>query len=144
MTPEPRGKRTALIMKRPQVTPQFTEEEFEQLIVQALDALPEFFQQKLQNVEVIVADWPTESECQSVGLKPNQLLFGLYQGIPLTHRTSNYGLVLPDKITIYRLPIESVCRSQQQIIDQVQHTVKHELAHHFGISDDRLRELGAY
>jgi predicted Zn-dependent protease with MMP-like domain len=126
------------------VTPQFTSEEFEQLVVQALDALPEFFQQKLQNIEVVIADWPTPVERRAVGLKPGQLLFGLYQGIPLTKRTSHYGLVLPDKITIYRLPIERVCHSQEQVIARVQHTVKHEIAHHFGISDDRLRQLGAY
>lgn len=124
--------------------PQFTREEFEQLVVQALDDLPEFFQEKLQNVEVVVTDWPTHAELRSVGLKPGQLLLGLYHGIPQTKRTSHYGLVLPDKITIYRLPIERVCRTREQIIHQVQHTVKHELAHHFGIDDDRLRELGAY
>jgi predicted Zn-dependent protease with MMP-like domain len=123
---------------------QFTPEEFEQLVVQALDDLPEFFKEKLQNVEVVVADWPTRAELQAVGLKPGQLLFGLYQGIPQTKRTSHYGLVLPDKITIYRLPIEQICRTREQIIRQVQRTVKHELAHHFGIDDDRLRELGAY
>ena len=126
------------------MTPQFTFEEFEQLVVQALDALPEFFQQKLQNIEVVIADWPTPAERRAVGLKPGQLLFGLYQGIPLTKRTSHYGLVLPDKITIYRLPIERVCRTRAQVIARVQHTVKHEIAHHFGISDDRLRQLGAY
>ena len=124
--------------------PQFTREEFEQLVVQALDELPEFFQEKLQNVEVVVADWPTQAELRSVGMKPGQLLLGLYHGIPQTKRTSHYGLVLPDKITIYRLSIERVCRTRAQIISQVQHTVKHELAHHFGIDDDRLRELGAY
>ena len=124
--------------------PQFTREEFEQLVVQALDDLPDFFREKLQNVEVVVADRPTQAELQSVGMKPGQLLLGLYHGIPQTKRTSHYGLVLPDKITIYRMPIEQVCRTRKQIIDQVQHTVKHELAHHFGIDDDRLRELGAY
>jgi predicted Zn-dependent protease with MMP-like domain len=123
---------------------QFSPEAFEQLVVQALDDLPDFFKEKLQNVEVVVADWPTGAELRAVGLKPGQLLFGLYQGIPLTKRTSHYGLVLPDKITIYRMPIERVCRTREQIIRQVQRTVKHELAHHFGIDDDRLRELGAY
>lgn len=122
----------------------FTPEEFEQLVVEALDKLPDYFQQKLQNIEVVVADWPTSAELQAVGLKPGQLLFGLYQGIPLTRRSSHYGLVLPDKITIYRLPIEQVCRTGEQVIQRVQHTVKHEIAHHFGISDDRLRQLGAY
>ena len=124
--------------------PKFSPEEFEQLVVEALDALPEFFRQKLQNIEVVVADWPSEAERRAVGLKPGQLLFGLYQGVPLTRRGSNYGLVLPDKITIYRLPIEQVCRTREEVIARVQHTVRHEIAHHFGISDDRLRELGAY
>ncbi len=124
--------------------PKFSSEEFEQLVVQALDELPEFFQQKLQNIEVVVADKPTPAELRSVGLGPGRLLLGLYQGVPLTKRTSHYGLVLPDKITIYHLPIEQVCRTRAQMIRQVQRTVKHEIAHHFGISDDRLRELGAY
>lgn len=136
-------KRQARRMERG-MTPKFSPEEFEALVVQALENLPAFFQEKLQNVEVVVADWPTAAERRAVGLKPGQLLFGLYQGVPLTRRTSSYGLVLPDKITIYRLPIEQVCRTPQEVIDRVQHTVKHELAHHFGISDDRLRELGAY
>lgn len=126
------------------MNPKFTPEEFEQLVVQALDALPEFFRQQLQNIEVIVADWPTAAERQAVGLKPGHLLFGLYQGVPLTERTTNYNLVLPDKITIYQMSIEQVCRTREEVIAQVQHTVKHEIAHHFGISDDRLRELGAY
>ena len=119
-------------------------EEFQALVVQALDDLPEFFQEKLQNVEVVVSDWPTPAGLKSVGLGPGHLLLGLYQGIPLTRRTGGYNLVLPDKITIFQGPIERICRTRQQIVDQVQHTVKHELAHHFGISDDRLRELGAY
>lgn len=126
------------------MNPKFTPQEFEQLVVQALDELPEFFKQQLQNIDVIVTDWPTESERQAVGLKSGHLLFGLYQGIPLTERTSNYGLVLPDKITIYQMSIEQVCRTSEEVIQRVQRTVKHEIAHHFGISDDRLRELGAY
>jgi predicted Zn-dependent protease with MMP-like domain len=126
------------------VAQKFDPEAFEQLVVEALEALPEFFQEKLQNIEVVVADWPTPAELQSVGLKPDQLLLGLYQGIPLTKRTHSYGMVLPDKVTIFQGPIERVCHTRDQVIQRVQHTVKHELAHHFGISDDRLRELGAY
>ena len=122
----------------------FSEEEFNQLVRQALDALPAFFRQHLANVEVIVADWPTPQELRSVGLTDRNGLLGLYQGIPLTRRTSGYNLVLPDKITIFRMPIERVCRTREAVVRQVQRTVVHELAHHFGISDDRLRELGAY
>lgn len=122
----------------------FTSEEFEQLVIQALDDLPEFFQRKLANIEVVVTDWPSAAELRAVGMKPGQLLLGLYQGVPLTKRTTNYGLVLPDKVTIFQGPIERVCRTREQVVRQVQRTVQHELAHHFGISDDRLRELGAY
>jgi predicted Zn-dependent protease with MMP-like domain len=126
------------------MTPKLSDEDFVMLVVQALDELPDFFKEKLQNVEVVIAAWPTAAERQAVGLKAGQLLFGLYQGIPLTRRTSHYGLVLPDKITIYQLSIERVCHTPEEIRQRVQHTVKHELAHHFGISDARLRELGAY
>ncbi len=122
----------------------FTEEEFEQLVVEALDALPDEIHAALDNVEVVVADWPTPDELRSVGMKPGQLLLGLYEGVPLTRRGSHYGLTLPDKITIFQGPIERVCRTPAQVVRQVQRTVRHELAHHFGIDDDRLRELGAY
>lgn len=122
----------------------FTPEEFEQLVAQALDDLPDDIRQYLQNIDVVVADWPTAAELRSVGLKPGQLLLGLYQGVPLTKRGNHYGLVLPDKVTIFQGTIERVCHTREQVVRQVQRTVKHELAHHFGISDDRLRDLGAY
>lgn len=122
----------------------FTPEEFELLVVQALDDLPPEIQEKLHNIEVLVAEWPTLAQLQSVGLKPGQLLLGLYHGIPLTQRGDHYGMVLPDNVTIFQGPIERVCRTRQDVIRQVQRTVRHELAHHFGISDDRLRDLGAY
>lgn len=126
------------------MTLKFTPEEFEQLVAQALDELPEDIRQHLQNIEVVVAEWPTAAELRSVGMKPGQLLLGLYQGVPLTKRGNRYGLVLPDKVTIFQGTIERVCRTPEQVIHRVQRTVKHELAHHFGISDDRLRDLGAY
>ncbi len=122
----------------------FSRKQFERLVVQALDDLPEFFKQKLQNVEVLVTDWPTEEELAEAGLEPDELLLGLYQGIPLTERTADYGMVLPDTITLYRLAIEEICETPEEVIHEVQQTVKHELAHHFGISDDRLLDLDAY
>ncbi|HEY84262.1 MAG TPA: metallopeptidase family protein [Chloroflexi bacterium] len=122
----------------------FSPNEFNELVKQALDSLPEFFQEQMSNIEVIVSDWPTRAELRSVGVSSRYSLLGLYQGIPLTKRSTNYGLVLPDKITIYRMPIERICRTPEAVIAQVRRTVLHELAHHFGISDDRLRELGAY
>lgn len=119
-------------------------QEFERLVVETLDNLPEDIQQLLDNVDVTISDWPSPAEIESAGLRPGQLLFGLYQGIPLTHRSSHYGLVLPDKITIYQQPIERVRRTPDAIRTQVRRTVLHELAHHFGLSDERLHELGVY
>jgi predicted Zn-dependent protease with MMP-like domain len=117
---------------------------FEVLVAEALDSLPADIQEKLENVEVVV-DWrPSAGQLRSVALRPGQSLFGLYEGVPQTKRTSSYGMVLPDKITIFQQPIESVCRSDEQIKRLVRRTVLHELAHHFGVSDDRLRELGVY
>ena len=118
---------------------------FEQLVVEALDSLPADIRRMLDNVEVTVANWPSPATLNSVGLRPGQTLFGLYQGVPQTKRTSShYGLVLPDKITIYQRPIERICHTPDAIRAQVRRTVLHELAHHFGLSDERLREIGAY
>ena len=119
-------------------------EKFERLVVQALDDLPEFFKARLENIEVLVADEPTEEELAEAGLEQDELLMGLYQGIPLTERTGDYGLVLPDTITLYRLSFAEVCDTPEEVVAEVQQTVKHEIAHHFGLSDERLEELGAY
>ncbi len=117
---------------------------FEELVAEALDSLPPDIQEKLENVEVVVEWRPSPAQMRRMGLGPGQTLFGLYEGVPLTERTSGYNLVLPDKITIFRQPIEAYCRTDEQVRQTVRRTVLHELAHHFGISDDRLRELGAY
>jgi predicted Zn-dependent protease with MMP-like domain len=117
---------------------------FEELVVEALDSLPPDIQEKLENVEVVIELRPSPAQLRRLGLGPSQTLFGLYEGIPLTERTSHYGMVLPDKITIFREPLEARCRSDEQVRQLVRHTVLHELAHHFGISDERLHELGVY
>jgi predicted Zn-dependent protease with MMP-like domain len=123
---------------------QIDREEFEKLVVQALDELPAWVHEMMDNVEVTVADAPSVAQLRRQGLRPGQLLLGLYEGVPRTRRTTRYGLVLPDKITLFRLPILTVCRTRDQIAVRVRSVVVHELAHHFGIDDDRLRELGAY
>lgn len=118
--------------------------DFETLVAEALESLPEELARYLNNVEVIVEWAPSPEQLRRMGLQPHQTLLGLYEGIPLTQRTSSYGLVLPDRITIFQRPIEQFCRTPQQMRAQVRRTVIHEIAHHFGISDDRLHELGAY
>lgn len=117
---------------------------FEALVVQALEELPAFFKERLQNIEVLITDWPTEEELEAAGIGPDELLLGLYQGIPLTERASDYGLVLPDTITLYRGCFAELCDTPAEIVAEVKQTVKHEIAHYFGISDERLAELGAY
>jgi predicted Zn-dependent protease with MMP-like domain len=104
---------------------------FEEMVEAALDSLPERLGRLMSNVAVMVQHEPG----------PPGLL-GLYEGIPLTSRTTGYAGVLPDRITIYRLAICAVCETDDEVIDQVRRTVVHEVGHHFGISDARLAELG--
>jgi predicted Zn-dependent protease with MMP-like domain len=116
--------------------------DFEKLVAKAIDSLPDEFQERMENIDIVVADAPTSAQLRHSGLKKNETLLGLYEGVPLTQRTGGYSYVAPDKITIFQKPIESVCRSNAQIVTEVQRVVKHEIAHHFGIDDDRLDELG--
>jgi len=104
---------------------------FEEMVVTALDGLPEELGRQMRNVAVTVEHGPG----------PPGLL-GLYEGIPLTSRTSQYAGVLPDRITIYRQAICAICRTEQEVVGQVRRTVIHEIAHHFGIDDNRLSDLG--
>ncbi|GMQ78461.1 MAG: metallopeptidase family protein [Anaerolineae bacterium] len=121
-----------------------TKQEFEKLVAEALDNLPQYFQEKMNNVEVLILPWPSPNELERAGVKPSHTLLGLYSGIPLTSRSHNYALVPPDTITLYQRPIEYTAKAPERIPELVRRTVIHEIAHHFGISDERLRELGAY
>ena len=116
-------------------------EKFEGLVARAVDSLPEEFRTKLENIDVVVEDWPTQYQLADVGLKDDETLLGLYEGVPLTRRSSHYGLVPPDKITIFRRPIEAKCRYIDQITAEIQRVVRHEIAHHFGIGDSRLEQI---
>jgi predicted Zn-dependent protease with MMP-like domain len=131
-------------MSYPNYPRQRGDKTFEELVAEALDSLPPDIQEKLENVEVVVEWRPSPAQMRRMRLGPGQTLFGLYEGVPLTERTSGYGMVLPDKITIFRQPIEAYCQTDEEVRQTVRRTVLHELAHHFGISDERLRELGAY
>ena len=116
---------------------------FEELVIEAIDELPDDILAMLDNVEIVVADAPTAHQLDEAGdLDEGEMLLGLYEGIPLTDRTGSYSLVLPDKITLFQEALESVCPDDATLRNEVRVTVIHELAHHFGISDRRLRELG--
>ncbi len=116
-------------------------ERFEQLVAKAVADLPEEFQERLDNIDVVVQDEPTSRQLADAGLKRSETLLGLYQGVPLTRRGPHYGMVVPDKITIFQKPIEAICRSETEIKREIQQVVKHEIAHHFGIGDAKLRQL---
>jgi len=116
-------------------------ERFERLVARAVEALPEEFITRLENIDVVVEDYPTRSQLTSVGLRRGQTLLGLYEGVPLTRRGAHYGLVPPDKITIFRKPIEVKCRYGGEITAEIQRVLRHEIAHHFGIGDARLEQI---
>ena len=116
-------------------------ERFEWLVAKAVDSLPDEFHAKLENIDVVVEDQPNPSQLADVGLKRGETLLGLYQGVPLTKRSRHYGLVVPDKITIFQKPIEAECKYDAEITTEIRRVVLHEIAHHFGISDARLRQL---
>ena len=116
---------------------------FETLVAQALETLPAEFQERLENVDVVVEDLPSHIQMRSAGIGKGYTLLGLYEGVPLTKRTSSYGMVTPDKITIFQKTIESKCgeTNYTSIQSEIRKVVFHEIAHHFGIGDARLKEL---
>jgi len=110
-----------------------TRTEFEGLVAEALDGVPVELSRLMSNVAIFVEDEAPPEDPE---------LLGLYEGVPLTERGEWYGGVLPDRITIYRLPILRICDAYDDAVEEVRITVVHEIAHHFGIDDDRLHELG--
>jgi predicted Zn-dependent protease with MMP-like domain len=112
---------------------EMTRARFEELVAEALDEVPEELLSLMDNVVVLVEDDPEGDDPE---------LLGLYEGYALTERGWDYGGVLPDRITIYRNPTLRICDNEEDVIDEVATTVVHEIAHHFGIDDDRLHDLG--
>ena len=108
-------------------------ERFEELVSEALDTIPAELTALIDNCVVLVEEEPPEDD-------PD--LLGLYDGTPLTERDSSYSLVVPDRITLFRGPLLAMCEDEDEVVDEVRITVVHEIAHHFGIDDDRLHALG--
>src|SRR5207245_5194461 len=107
----------------------------------ALETLPARFKRKLDNIAVIVEDWPDAATLREMGVEPPDTLYGLYRGVDLTHRDTAYGGVLPDTITIYQGPIEEDCADEREMTDEVRATVIHELGHYFGLTDEEMEQL---
>ncbi len=118
--------------------------EFEEFVAEALSGLPDAFRDRLDNVVIVVEEWADRQTLRHAGLSNPGELMGLYHGVPLTQRTHDYGLVPPDVISIYRQPILMQCYRYEQVRQLVGRVVRHEIAHYFGIDDERLEDLGAY
>lgn len=117
-------------------------EEFERIVGEVMDSLPEIFRQKLENVVIMVEDYPSPSDLKTLRLKSKDYLFGLYRGIPLTKRGAFYGNFPPDCIVIFQKPLERAFRNVNDIRREIAKTVMHEIAHHFGFDEEMLRKLG--
>jgi predicted Zn-dependent protease with MMP-like domain len=116
-------------------------QEFETIVFRAIEALPAEFKSKLENVDILVEDWPSPQQIRQLRLRSKAQLLGLYEGVPHTRRDSGYNMVLPDKITIFQKPIEAQCRSIKEIESEIGRVVRHEIAHHFGIGDATLYKI---
>jgi len=135
-----------------------TQEKFGELVNEGIKAIPKKFLEKLDNVDIVIEDEPTSYQLRKLRARENSLIFGLYEGIPQTKR-GNYGQVLPDKITIFQKPIEKFAHSEEEakrtgsllhlhpatresvVKEIVKNTVWHEIAHHFGMDEKRVREV---
>ncbi len=120
---------------------QISDKDFEIMIGQAMDELPEHYAKEMNNVVITYEDEPNEQQRQKLKLRCNESLFGLYEGIPQPLRGAGYNLVLPDKITLFKLPMLQHVHDMDGLRAQIKHTLWHELAHHFGLDHNRIHEL---
>ncbi len=118
-----------------------SDDEFAKLIGQAMDELPQEYIRRLDNVAVTYADEPTPDQRDTLKLRGNQTLYGLYQGVPRTARGAGYNLVLPDKITIFKNPMLHNVADVASLRKQIKHTLWHEIAHHYGLDHDHIHAL---
>lgn len=117
-------------------------EEFENLVNVALSDIPQEFKDRLNNVEITIADIPSPTQLRKLRLHNGMLLLGLYEGVPQTKRGAGYAFVLPDKITIFKEPILHLYQTDQAIQEHVRLVVQHEIGHHFGLTDEAMRKIG--
>ena len=118
-----------------------TLERFTRLVEEALREIPPRFREAMKNVAVVIEDEPSQELLDELEMEPGDTLFGLYQGVPLTERDSHYGNTLPDRISIYQLPIEDACEDDEDIRQCIAETVIHEFGHYFGLSEEEIEEI---
>ncbi len=114
---------------------------FEQIVADAIDSIPPKYATHIKNLAFVVEDDPSVHQRNKLKLGPHQSLFGLYEGVPLTKRAGGYNLVLPDKITVFKHPVEMSANSYADVVEQVKHTIWHEVAHYYGLDHFMIDEL---
>ncbi len=117
--------------------------EFEKIVKKGIEAIPEKFLRKLENIVIIIEDKPSPDQRKKLDIRRGWTLFGLYEGVSQLERGANYTFVLPDKITIFQKPIEEEARDEEDLKKIVENTVWHEIAHHFGMDETRVRQVEA-
>lgn len=118
-----------------------SDEEFNRLIAETLDELPGEYTGRLENVLITYEDEPSPEQRERLKLRGGETLYGLYEGVPLTRRGNGYNMVLPDRITVFKLPLLRVSADMESLRAQVKHTLWHEIAHYFGLDHDRIHEI---
>lgn len=118
-----------------------SDELFEKYVNTGIEKIPPLYMQHLKNVAIVIADEPSREQRKKLKLRCNETLFGLYEGVPLTQRGSGFNLQIPDKITIFKIPITRAAKDTAELIDQVGRTVWHEIAHYYGLDHDQIHSL---
>jgi len=118
-----------------------TDADFDQLITRAMNELPQKYIKGLENVAIVMVDNPTPEQQYKMQISNQQLLLGLYEGIPLTKRGAGYNLVLPDKITLFKNPILAAAHNETELFERIKRTLWHEIAHYYGLGHERIDQL---
>jgi predicted Zn-dependent protease with MMP-like domain len=118
-----------------------TREKFEQLVAEAITLIPKRFRREMRNIAIVVEDEPDAELLQEMEIEPPDSLYGLYQGTPLTERTSGYGNTLPDRVTLFKTPIEEDCDDEDDVRAVIGETLIHEVGHYFGLSEEEIEEI---
>lgn len=119
-------------------------ERFEEMLVDAIGGLPDEFRERIANVDFAVEDFARPDDYLRTGTSRNAMILGVYRGVPLNRRGSGYNMILPDTIVLFQQPLQRLALDEGDLEARVAHVVRHEVAHYFGISDERLREIEAY
>jgi len=118
-----------------------TREKFEQLVAEAITLIPKRFRREMRNIAIVVEDEPSAELLEEMEIEPPDSLYGLYQGTPLTERTSSYGNTLPDRVTLFKTPIEEDCDDEDDVRAVIGETLIHEVGHYFGLSEEEIEEI---